>query len=210
MQLDLFDEEVNTILGASTYAEFKERLLASDCRRCPLSGGRHNIVVDRGNPESPLVLIGEGPGEQEDLQGKAFVGRAGKLMDKIMDSVRLDTNRDMLILNVVKCRAPDNRVPKAEEAAACMPFLRKQIDLVSPRIIALLGATSLKHIDSTRKNFSMADEAGKFFSLPSYPDTEFVVLYHPAALLYNAGLKRDMWAHVKRLRERIDELGLLA
>ena len=208
MQRDLFDEGANTILGASTYAAFKERLLASDCRRCPLSGGRKNVVVDRGNPKSPLVMIGEGPGEQEDLQGKAFVGRAGKLLDKIMDSVRLDTNRDMLILNVVKCRAPDNRVPKVEEVAACIPFLQKQINLISPRIIVLLGATSLKHMDSTRKNFSMSNETGKFFKLPSYPDTEFVVLYHPAALLYNAGLKRDMWAHVKRLRERIDELGL--
>ena len=139
-----------------------------------------------------------------ELRYKPNLGFYGK-----MDSVGLDTNRDMLILNVVKCRPPDNRVPRAEEAAACMPYLKRQLDLVAPKIIVLLGATSLKHMDGSKKNFSMAEEAGRFFTLPAYPDAEFVVLYHPAALLYNAGLKRDMWNHVKMLRERIDspELG---
>ncbi len=208
MQLDLFDDGLNTILGAGTYSEFKKRLLESSCSRCTLADGRHNIVVDRGNPDTSLAVIGEGPGEQEDLQGQAFVGRAGRLFDGIMDSIGLDTNRDMLILNVVKCRAPDNRVPRQEEASACKPFLHKQIEIVSPKVIVLLGATSLKHMDSSRKNFSMSDEAGRFFRLPSYPDTEFMVLYHPAALLYNAGLKRDMWIHVKKLKEKLKELGI--
>jgi DNA polymerase len=209
MQLDLFDDGLNWILGAKTYQEFSKRLLEADCKRCGLCSGRHNVVVDRGNPEASLVVIGEGPGEQEDLQGKAFVGRAGKLLDSIMESIGLSTDRDMLILNVIKCRPPDNRVPKAEEAAACIPYLRKQLDLVSPKMIALLGATSLKHMDNSRKNFSMSEEAGRFFKLPSYPDAEFVVLYHPAALLYNAGLKRDMWNHVKELKKRLGELGVL-
>jgi DNA polymerase len=207
MQLDLFDDGLNHILAAKDYDDFRTRLLESDCSRCPLCEGRHHVVVDRGNPKASLVIIGEGPGEQEDLQGKAFVGRAGKLLDNIMESIGLSTENDMLILNVIKCRPPDNRVPKAEEAAACIPYLHKQLDLVAPRMIALLGATSLRHMDASRKNFSMSDEVGRFFTLPAYPETEFVVLYHPAALLYNAGLKRDMWAHVKELRKRLDELG---
>jgi DNA polymerase len=209
LQLDLFDDGLNWILASKTYGDFCERLLDAKCERCGLHEHRHNVVVDRGNPEAALVVIGEGPGEQEDLQGKAFVGRAGKLLDDIMASIGLSTDRDMLILNVIKCRPPDNRVPKAEEAAACIPYLRKQLDLVSPRMIVLLGATSLKHMDSSRKNFSMSDEVGRFFTLPSHPESEFVVLYHPAALLYNAGLKRDMWAHVKGLKGRLDELGVL-
>ncbi len=206
MQLDLFDDGLNHILAAKDYEDFRARLLESDCRRCSLCDGRQHVVVDRGNPDASLVVIGEGPGEQEDLQGKAFVGRAGKLLDSIMESIGLSTQQDMLILNVIKCRPPENRVPKADEAAACIPYLHKQLDLVRPRMIALLGATSLKHMDGSRKNFSMSDEVGRFFKLPSYPDAEFVVLYHPAALLYNAGLKRDMWAHVKELKKRLDEL----
>jgi DNA polymerase len=207
MQLDLFDDGLNHILAAKSYEDFRSRLLEADCSRCPLCDHRHNVVVDRGNPNASLVVIGEGPGEQEDLQGRAFVGRAGKLLDNIMESIGLSTESDMLILNVIKCRPPENRVPKAEEAAACIPYLHKQLDLVAPKMIVLLGATSLKHMDSSRKNFSMSDEVGRLFKLPSYPDSEFVVLYHPAALLYNAGLKRDMWAHVKELRKRLDELG---
>ena len=206
MQLDLFDDSLNWILAAKKYEEFRERLLDSKCARCVLGETRHHIVIDRGNPQAPLVVIGEGPGEQEDLQGKAFVGRAGKLLDNIMASIGLSTDRDMLILNVIKCRPPDNRVPKIDEAASCMPYLLKQLALVAPRVIVLLGATSLKHMDNTRKNFVMAEEVGNFFTLPSYPGAEFIVLYHPAALLYNAGLKRDMWTHVKKLKTRLEEL----
>ena len=117
MQFDLFDAGANTILGAESYAEFKEKLRDSGCDKCALHAGRTNIVVDRGNPEAYIMTIGEGPGENEDKQALAFVGRAGKMFDKIMDAVGIDTNRDMLIVNVVKCRPPENRSPRAEEAA---------------------------------------------------------------------------------------------
>lgn len=150
------------------------------------------------------MVIGEGPGENEDLQGKAFVGRAGKLFDKIMAAIGLDTNHDMLICNVVKCRPPENRAPRQEEAAACMPFLRKQIDLVKPKVIILLGATALKYLDPKKKNFSMEEETGKFFQLEEFPGIQFMVLYHPAALLYNAKLKPAMWEHVKKLKEFLE------
>ena len=207
MQLDLFDAKRNEIVGASSYAEFRRRLLASDCRRCTLCEGRTNIVADRGNPTAPILVIGEGPGEQEDLKGEAFVGKAGQLLDKIMSAVGLDTNRHMLIANVVKCRPPENRTPRQDEVDACLPYLQRQIALVKPKIVLLLGATSLKHIDPSKKDFSMANEAGKFFALSEYPGVQFMVLYHPAALLYNARLKPDMWAHVQSLRDFLKERG---
>jgi uracil-DNA glycosylase family 4 len=205
VQFDLFDSGSNTILGATSYEEFKRRLVASNCTRCGLHKGRTQIVVDRGNPQSSILVIGEGPGEQEDQQGKAFVGRAGQLFDQIMSAVGIDTNRDMLIANVVKCRPPENRSPHEEEAASCLPFLKRQIDLVAPKVILLLGATALKHIDKTRTSFQMADEAGKFFTMPEYPGVQFMVLYHPAALLYNAKLKPAMWEHAKSLRRFLDQ-----
>lgn len=210
MQFDLFDDTANKILALEDYEAFKKSLAESNCQRCALSKSRTNIVVDRGNPKARIVVIGEGPGENEDIQAKAFVGKAGQLFDKVIDSVGLDTNRDMLILNVVKCRPPENRSPYEEEAASCMPFLQRQIALVKPAVILLLGATALKYMDNSRgKSFSMSDEAGKFFRLSVYPGIQFMVLYHPAALLYNAGLKPAMWEHAKALKKYLDENGLV-
>lgn len=208
MQFDLFDAGSNTILGSSTYEEFKNRLANSGCDKCPLHHGRTHIVVDRGNPSAHIMTIGEGPGEKEDQQALAFVGRAGQLFDKIMSAVGIDTNRDMLVANVVKCRPPENRSPRAEEAAECIPYLQRQIELVKPKVILLLGATALKHIDKSKTAFQMSDEAGKFFALNDYPGIQFMVLYHPAALLYNAKLKPAMWEHVKRLRRYLEQNGL--
>ncbi|MFH1022773.1 MAG: uracil-DNA glycosylase [Planctomycetota bacterium] len=205
MQFDLFDATLNHILTAGDYGEFRTRMAGTNCQRCGLAAHRTQIVVDRGVPKARIMVIGEGPGENEDKQGKAFVGRAGKLFDEIMRAVHLDTNEEMLIANVVKCRPPENRAPRTEEAAACIPFLKKQIDLVKPRVILLLGATSLKHLDPAKKEFAMADEAGKFMTLSEFPGIQFMVLYHPAALLYNAGLKPAMWTHVKTLRTWIDK-----
>ena len=208
MQPDLFDRDRNEIAGARTYAEFKERLAASGCSRCDLVESRTQIVVDRGVPGTGVMAIGEGPGQNEDLQGAAFVGRAGQLFDKIMAAVDIDTNSDMLIANVVKCRPPENRTPTAKEAQTCIPYLHRQIVLAKPKIILLLGATSLRHLDPTKKTFSMADEAGRLFELDAYRGVRFMVLYHPAALLYNAKLKPAMWDHVRALRTELDELGL--
>ena len=204
MQFDLFDTLANDILSQTTYAAFKESLKNSNCQNCTLREARTNIVVDRGNPNAKIMVIGEGPGENEDIQGAAFVGRAGKLFDEIIKSIGMDSNRDMLICNVVKCRPPGNRAPHDEEALSCFPFLKRQIDLVQPKIIILLGATALKRMDPSKKGFAMDEEAGKFFELSAYPGILFQVLYHPAALLYNAKLKPAMWEHVKRLKRVIE------
>ena len=208
MQFDLFDSGSNTIIGSASYDELKTKLRESGCTKCALHEGRTSIVVDRGNPQAHIMTIGEGPGEQEDRQGLAFVGRAGQLFDKVMSAVGIDTNRDMLVANVVKCRPPDNRNPKTEEAAECLPYLQRQIALARPKVILLLGATALKHMDKSKTTFQMADEAGKFFTLPDYPGIQFMVLYHPAALLYNAKLKPAMWDHVKKLRRFLEQNGL--
>ena len=127
----------NKILKSPNYTDFKNRLAQSGCRRCRLCESRTNIVVDRGSPNAKIMVIGEGPGKNEDREGAAFVGRAGKLLDRLFSSIKLDTGQDTLISNIVKCRPPGNRAPNREEAESCMPFLRKQIDLVRPRLLLL-------------------------------------------------------------------------
>ncbi len=204
MQFDLFDDEVTPILEALTYAEFRQRLVESACRRCDLHHTRRNIVVDRGNPQSRIMLIGEGPGEQEDRAGEAFVGRAGKLLDEIFEEHGLDTNQDTLICNVVKCRPPGNRVPTVTEVQTCLPYLQTQIALMKPRLVILLGATALRHMAPEKKGWRMEDEAGKFFHLPGYPHTDFVVLYHTAALLRSPRLSFPMREHMEAVAEFVE------
>lgn len=205
IQLDIFETGPNDVFTAPDYAAFRERLSESNCQRCPdLSEGRAHIVVDRGNPSSKIVAIGEAPGENEDLQGKAFVGRAGQLLDQIMASIGLDTNQDMLIINVVKCRPPANRPPKPQEAANCLPYLRWQLNNVKPKIIILLGATAVKHFLPDSKDNGMKDRVGQFFDVPSFPATKFLVLYHPAYLLRDPRKKVEMADHVKALRQWLD------
>lgn len=208
-QFDLFNQAENIIMGAKSYQEFRDNLIKSNCQKCRLCEKRTNIVVDRGNPSSKIMVIGEGPGENEDIQGKAFVGRAGQLLDEIMRSIGLDSNKDMLIANIVKCRPPENRAPLKEEVDTCMPYLQKQIELIQPKFILILGATALKYIDREKKDFSMEEEAGKFFLLKEYPGINFMVLYHPAYLLYDPRKKKNMWEHVKILKEKLKETSLL-
>ena len=201
MQSDLFDGAKNDILGAKQYRLFKEALENSACQRCALSESRAHIVVDRGNPAAKVLFIGEAPGENEDLQGRAFVGRAGRLLDEMLKELGFDTNRDALIANVVKCRPPENRAPKPEEAEACLPFLRKQIELVDPRLIVLLGATALKHLLPEKKEFPMAAQAGQCFEHPSYPGRHLMALYHPAYILRDPRKRPLMAQHLLGLRE---------
>jgi uracil-DNA glycosylase family 4 len=201
IQFELFDDPSNRLLAAGSYAEFNRLLSGSNCRKCGLSMERKNIVVDRGNPSSRLMLIGEGPGQQEDATGKAFVGRAGQLLDEIMAAVRLDTNRDMIIANIVKCRPPGNRQPQAEEAKTCLPFLKKQIQMVRPDCILLLGAVAAKHLFADRRGISMGEEVGRFFTSTEYPGINFMLLYHPAFLLRDPRKKKDMWSHIKAFHQ---------
>ncbi len=197
MPSDLFSQ-TEKILDAKTYADFKAALASSDCDKCPLAKNRHNIVVDRGNPDAKVVIIGEAPGENEDLQGKAFVGRAGKLLDQILLELGFDTNRDSLILNVAKCRPPENRAPTQEEADTCKPYLKKQLALVKPAMILLLGATALKHILKDKKKIPVTKIVGKFLEDPQYPGIRFMVVFHPAYILRDPRKKPEMSEHLKR------------
>ena len=205
MQFDLFNSTQNKILDAKSYVEFKTALANSNCTQCALADSRHNIVVDRGNSNAKVLMIGEGPGENEDLQGKAFVGRAGKLLDELMNHLGFDTNQDSLIINVVKCRPPENRAPKQEEVNACGAFFRKQIELVKPKVILLLGATALRHVVKDKGEFSMGEEAGKFFEHVDFPGVQFMVLYHPAYILRDPRKKPVMIEHLKRFKAYWDE-----
>jgi uracil-DNA glycosylase family 4 len=209
MQFDLLDPVHNEILRTKTYAEFAERLKKSDCRRCPLCEKRDKIVIDRGNPDSKVMIVSERPGENENREGLAFVGRAGELLDKIFAAIGMDTNKDLLITNVVKCMPPVDRSPQSGEVAACLPYLEKQIDLVRPKVVILLGAVALKYVTgehglpegTAESDYSMEEEAGKFFTMPKFPGTQFVVLYHPAFLLRDPSKKKIMWVHVQKLRD---------
>lgn len=203
-QFELFNDHGGKILPESAYEIFAKSLRESNCKKCALAQSRTHIVVDRGNPIAKIMVIGEAPGQNEDLQGKAFIGRAGKLFDQIMESVGILTNEHCLICNVAKCRPPKNRPPRPEEAQTCIPFLLRQIELVQPQIILLLGATALRYMDPVKKNFSMEEETGRFFHLDRFPGISFMVLYHPAALLYNSNLKPKMLEHIQKLKKFID------
>lgn len=209
MQSDRFDDTQSTSSAAEDYRLFKDLVASSNCKKCGLHRGRRNIVIDRGTPTAKIMVIGEAPGENEDSTGSAFVGRAGKLLDEILKAINLAAEKDVLIVNIVKCRPPGNRAPLREEVSACMPYLQKQIKLVQPHVIVLLGAVALKHMIPGKKGFSMADEAGNFIASNEYPGVHFMVLYHPAYLLYDPRKKKDMWEHAKRLETFLKETRLV-
>jgi DNA polymerase len=186
------------VLAAPDYPAFRRLLAASGCVRCRLSLARTSIVVDRGNPAAGLMAVGEGPGAEEDAAGRAFVGRSGKLLDRMMAAAGIDSERDVLIANVVKCRPPGNRPPSADEAAACLPYLRRQIELVRPRLVLLLGATAARHFHPGRLA-PMGEALGRHFENPDWPGITFVTLYHPAYILRDPRRRPMMEAHLRAI-----------
>ena len=198
-----FADPLRTVLAADGYSAFRARLRESGCTRCALAAGRTHIVVDRGNPDARILAIGEAPGAQEDARGVAFCGRAGKMLDDLFAAEGLSTDEHLLIVNVVKCRPPGNRAPHREEAARCRPFLERQLALSPARVIALMGATALRHFAPERAKGPLGAQVGRFFRLRHWPDREFVVLYHPAAILYNRSLEPAAREHVRVLAARV-------
>ena len=196
------------ILAAPDYPSFARLLRASGCRRCALAAARTHIVVDRGSPRGRIVAVGEAPGEREDLVGRAFVGRAGRVLDGLLHDAGLDPERDLLILNVVKCRPPGNRVPHAGEAAACLPYLTRQIELVRPHTVLLLGATALRHFAAPRpRPRALGGEVGRRFALDPWPGVDFYALSHPAYLLRSPGKRPVALGHLRSLREELQQEG---
>ena len=172
------------------------------CRLCPLCQQIRNKVPGQGDRKSPLMLIGEGPGQAEDEQGLAFVGPAGQLLTKMLAAIGLPRER-VYICNVVKCRPPGNRIPTPEEAEACKIHLRMQTWLIRPKVILLLGATAAKdvlgpEIRITRDRGKWTEQKGVWI-LPTY---------HPSALLRDESKKPEAWEDLKSLKAKLTELGL--
>ena len=191
---------------ATTYEAFRAQLEGSGCDLCPLSAARTRIVVDRGRSAARLLLVGEGPGADEDRTGQAFVGRGGKLLDAMLLEAGIDPAHEVLIANIVKCRPPKNRPPTPEESARCLPFLRRQIELVEPQLIGLLGATAVRTMLGAGASFRLGERAGKFFLTPEIPNVEIMALFHPAYVLRDLRKRPLMVAHLKDLRTRLCEL----
>ena len=164
------------------------RVLVSECRACGLCEKRKQAVLGAGNPSSPWMFVGEGPGADEDELGEAFVGQAGKLLDSMLAAIGCSREADVYIANVVKCRPPGNRTPTTDEAAACAPFLDRQIDLVKPRVIVALGKSAATRLLGTEA--SLASLRGR---LHEYHGVPVVVTYHPAYLLRSLPEKAKAW-----------------
>jgi DNA polymerase len=158
------------------------------CTACPLHATRTHSVFGTGNPDAEWMVIGEAPGEQEDLQGKPFVGRAGQLLTEMLRAIGLDRDKDVFITNILKSRPPGNRDPKPEEAAACEPFLRRQIERVKPKIILSVGRISAQNLLKTDTPIGkLRGQAHRYQGIP------LVVTYHPAYLLRSPLEKRKAW-----------------
>ena len=178
----------------------------SSCERCGLAAGRRHVVVSRGNPAARLMLIGEGPGPQEDDTGRPFVGRAGQLLDRILASVDLDSERDVYICNIVKCRPPDNRRPTPAEMAACRPWLERQIALVDPPLIVLAGATAVEGVLGVKGGISRL--RGVWQPL----DGRWCLpVFHPSYLLRNPSRQEGSpkwltWQDMQDVKRRLQQL----
>lgn len=170
------------------------------CQACGLAAGCRRKVPGQGDPHAPLMLIGEGPGEQEDRQGLAFVGPAGQLLTRMLAAISLPRDR-VYICNVVKCRPPANRDPAPEEAETCLPYLRAQVALVRPRVIALLGRVACQY--TLREQISVTRDHGRWFERKG---VWMMPTFHPAALLRDPARKRDAWEDFQKLRDKLREV----
>ena len=182
----------------TTIEELEQSILG--CKKCKLCNNRNNIVVGSGNPNAEIMFIGEGPGADEDIQGKPFVGKAGKLMDMALQG--LDINReDLYIANIVKCRPPANRNPEQDETEACLDYLRNQVMIIKPKIIVLLGNVALKNI--LGKEYNITSSRGKWIEKKGI---WYMPTFHPAALLRDESKKIDFWNDLKLVKEKNMEI----
>jgi uracil-DNA glycosylase len=195
--ISLFDDRENW-----QKAESLEELdkLINKCTKCPLHKSRTNFVFGVGNPKADVMVVGEGPGAEEDAQGEPFVGRAGKLLNDILKAVNFK-REEVYIANVVKSRPPGNRTPTVDEMEACLPYLKKQIELIKPKLILCLGLTAAQGL--LKKRDSLTKLRGQLFE---YMGAKVIVTYHPAALLRNPNWKRPCWEDMQKFRQMFDSL----
>lgn len=185
----------------SNWEELEKSIL--NCKKCKLCNNRTNIVFGSGNKNADVMLIGEGPGADEDKQGEPFVGKAGQLMDKAFMGLGIDRQK-LYIANIVKCRPPSNRVPEDDEATACLDYLRNQVILVNPKIIVLMGSTALKNI--LGKEYGITSARGKWVEKKGI---QYMPTWHPAALLRDDNKKIDFWKDFKEVKRKAEELGIV-
>ena len=174
--------------------------LICNCQKCSLGATRNKFVFGTGNLNADAMCIGEGPGADEDAQGLPFVGRAGRLLTDILKAINF-SREEVYIANVVKCRPPGNRTPLPVEMDTCLPYLKKQIELIKPKVILCLGLTAAQAI--LKKKDSLTNMRGKIFD---FENAKVMVTYHPAALLRNPNWKRSCWEDVQNFRKLYDEL----
>lgn len=187
---------------SSIYSLEQLQTCIGNCHRCKLAPGRTNLVFGVGNNNADLMFVGEGPGADEDEQGEPFVGKAGQLLTKIINSMGF-TREQVYIANVVKCRPPENRNPELDEIQACMPFLKKQIELVKPKIIMCLGKFAAQTVLNTQVQITKL--RGEFQTING---TLVMPAFHPAYLLRNPDMKRIMWEDCKKVVAKLEELGV--
>jgi DNA polymerase len=184
---------------APTLEEIRKEL--GDCKRCKLHRGRRTIVFGEGNKKARLMFVGEGPGYDEDVQGRPFVGKAGQLLTKIIQSIHLE-REEVYIANIIKCRPPQNRNPEPDEIKSCSPFLMKQIQAIQPKIICALGTFAAQTLLQT--DAKITSLRGRMFDLQGI---KVLPTYHPAFLLRNPDKKREVWEDMKQIAEWLAEGG---
>ncbi|MCG8341561.1 MAG: uracil-DNA glycosylase [Chlorobiales bacterium] len=203
MQGSLFENDDSAKAQKESPATFRDLNdlyeKSKNCTKCRLAETRNNFVFGEGSPEAQIVVIGEAPGAEEDAQGRPFVGRSGKLLDKILEAIGF-SRKDVFICNILKCRPPENRNPNIDEIECCMPWLKIQLQLIKPKILLLLGRVAANTVLGNKQ--SMANLRGKILRWSGY---DVVVTYHPAALLRNPNWKRHCWEDVKMLRNHYDK-----
>jgi DNA polymerase len=172
-----------------------------ECQNCPLGQTRQNFVFGSGNPRAEIMFVGEAPGADEDAQGLPFVGKAGQLLTKIIESTKTWKRQDVFICNVLKCRPPGNRTPQPEEVDQCRLYLEEQINIIKPKLIMALGASAAQALLKTKD--SVGKLRNKWHDLKGIP---LRVTYHPAALLRFDGYKKDVWADMKELTAKYQEI----
>ena len=173
------------------------------CTKCPLHETRNHVVFGVGNPDAKVLFVGEAPGENEDLQGEPFVGRAGKLLDLYLNGIGLDRRENIYIANILKCRPPQNRDPKPEEAEQCLPYLRETVRIMQPKILVCVGRIAAQIIIS--KDFKVTKEHGIFYERKGML---LMGTFHPAALLRDPSKKGDCFEDFLKLQDKIRELGI--
>lgn len=170
---------------------------AEGCTLCRLSEKRRTVVFGEGNPQAPLMFVGEGPGAEEDRSGRPFVGQAGQLLDRMIFAVGFERH-EVYIANVVKCRPPGNRDPQEDEMAACAPYLDRQIELIAPRVLVALGKPASRRLTgSTKPMGAMRGRWSSYRGIPLMP------VFHPAYLLRNPKAKPDVWKDLKLILQRL-------